>query len=313
MKHDFLFIKIILLIFFFFNIFLNVAQASKQAYIVMKVNNKIITNINIEEEYKYLTALNPGLKTLKKEEALIIAKKSFLREKIKENELIKYYDLNQNNSEYLDQTFISLYQNLGLKNEIEFQKHLSNFDLTTEDIKKKLEIEILWNRFIYEKFNSQVEINIKELKKKVSTNKIQKNYLISEILLDISDSKNINEKYNLIKKSISEVGFKNTANKYSVSDTSKLGGAIGWLTENQLSEIILKEINKLKIGEITKPINISGGFLILKLEEREDKEISLNFEEELKKKILQEKNRQLNQFSLIYFNKIKFITKIDEK
>ena len=154
---------------------------------------------------------------------------------------------------------------------------------------------------------------MKELKKKVSTNKIQKNYLISEILLGISDSKNINEKYNLIKKSISEIGFKNTANKYSISDTSKLGGAIGWLTENQLSEIILKEINKLKIGEITQPINVPGGFLILKLEEREDKEISLNFEEELKKKITQDKNRQLNQFSLIYFNKIKFITKIDEK
>ena len=313
MKHDFLFIKIILLIFFFSNIFLNVAQASKQAYIVMKVNNKIITNINIEEEYKYLTALNPGLKTLKKEEALIIAKKSFLREKIKENELIKYYDLNQNNNEYLDQTFISLYQNLGLKNEIEFQKHLSNFDLTNEDVKKKLEIEVLWNQLIYEKFNIQVEINTEEIKKKISTNKIQKNYLISEILLSVSDSKNINEKYNLIKKSISEVGFKNTANKYSISDTSKLGGSIGWLTENQLSEIVLKEINKLKIGEITKPINIPGGFLILKLEEKEDKEILLNFDEELKKRIIHEKNRQLNQFSLIYFNKIKFITRIDEK
>jgi len=313
MKYKTLFIKIILLIFIFSNTILNVAKASKQVFIVLKVDNKIVTNINIEEEYKYLIALNPDLKNLKKKDAINIAKNSFLREKIKENELLKYYQLNQQNNKYLDQTFVSLYQKIGLKNEIEFQKYLSNFDLTVADVKKKLEIEILWNRLIYEKFNNQVEIDLEKIKKKISSNKIQKNYLLSEIHLDIAESKNIEKTYSLIKKSISEIGFKNTAIKYSKSDTSKLGGSIGWLSENQLSESILKEINKLNIGEITKPINIPGGFLILKIDKKENKEISVNLDEELNKRVTQEKNRQLNQLSLIYYNKIKFITKIDEK
>ena len=279
----------------------------------MKVDNKIITNINIEQEYQYLLALNPALKKIKKEDALNVAKKSFLRERIKEKELKKYYNLNESKTEYLTETLMAMYQNIGLKNEAEFQNHLENFNLTIDDVKKKLGIELLWNRFIYEKFKEQVEIDMEELKKKISTNKIQKAYLLSEIVLSLRDGKNINEKYNLVTKSISVDGFKNAAIKYSISDTNKLGGAIGWLTENQLSEIILKEINKLKVGEFTKPINIPGGYIILKLEKKRDKEITHNFEEELKKRITHEKNRQLNQFSLIYYNKIKFVTKIDEK
>ncbi len=313
MKHKFLFIKIILLTFFFSNFCLNAAQATKQVYIVMKVDNKIITNINIEQEYQYLLALNPALKKIKKEDALNVAKKSFLRERIKEKELKKYYNLNESKTEYLTEALMAMYQNIGLKNEAEFQNHLENFNLTIDDVKKKLGIELLWNRFIYEKFKEQVEIDMEELKKKISTNKIQKAYLLSEIVLSLRDGKNINEKYNLVTKSISVDGFKNAAIKYSISDTNKLGGAIGWLTENQLSEIILKEINKLKVGEFTKPINIPGGYIILKLEKKRDKEITLNFDQELKKRITHEKNRQLNQFSLIYYNKIKFVTKIDEK
>ena len=122
----------------------------------------------------------------------------------------------------------------------------------------------------------------------------------------------INEKYNLIKKSISEIGFKNTANIYSLTESAKIGGSIGWIGENQLAEKVVKEINKLKVGEFTKPINIPGGVVILKLDEKADKKISLDFDSEFKKLIEYEKNRQLNQFSTVYFNKLKFNTKIDQ-
>ena len=311
MKYNFLLIKIIFFIFFLFNIFTNIVQASNNVFIVMKVNNEIITNININEEYRYLIALNTDLKSLKKEEIFNLAKNSFLREKIKENELKKYFKLNQS-SKYIDQTIKNLYSSLNISSEIEFKKYLSVHNLTIEDVKKKLEIEVLWNELIYTKFHKQIDIDEEKIKKKINENKIQKNYLLSEIFFSGENKEKINEKYNLIKKSISEIGFKNTANIYSLTESAKIGGSIGWIGENQLAKKVVNEINKLQVGEFTKPINIPGGLVILKLDEKEDKKISLDFDSEFKKLIEYEKNRQLNQFSTVYFNKLKFNTKIEQ-
>ena len=311
MKYNFLLIKIIFFIFFLFNIFTNIVQASNNVFIVMKVNNEIITNININEEYRYLIALNTDLKSLKKEEIFNLAKNSFLREKIKENELKKYFKLNQS-SKYIDQTIKNLYSSLNISSEIEFKKYLSVHNLTIEDVKKKLEIEVLWNELIYTKFHKQIDIDEKKIKKKINENKIQKNYLLSEIFFSGENKEKINEKYNLIKKSISEIGFKNTANIYSLTESAKIGGSIGWIGENQLAKKVVNEINELQVGEFTKPINIPGGVVILKLDKKEDKKISLDFDSEFKKLIEYEKNRQLNQFSTIYFNKLKFNTKIEQ-
>ena len=311
MKYNFLLIKIIFFIFFLFNIFTNIVQASNNVFIVMKVNNEIITNININEEYRYLIALNTDLKSLKKEEIFNLAKNSFLREKIKENELKKYFELNQS-SKYIDQTIKNLYSSLNISSEIEFKKYLSVHNLTIEDVKKKLEIEVLWNELIYTKFHKQIDIDEEEIKKKINANKIQKNYLLSEIFFSGENKEKINEKYNLIKKSISEIGFKNTANIYSLTESAKIGGSIGWIGENQLAKKVVNEINELQVGEFTKPINIPGGVVILKLDKKEDKKISLDFDSELKKLIEYEKNRQLNQFSTVYFNKLKFNTKIEQ-
>ena len=277
----------------------------------MKVNNEIITNININEEYRYLIALNTDLKSLKKEEIFNLAKNSFLREKIKENELKKYFKLNQS-SKYIDQTIKNLYGSLNISSEIEFKKYLSVYNLTIEDVKKKLEIEVLWNELIYTKFHKQIDIDEEKIKKKINENKIQKNYLLSEIFFSGENKEKINEKYNLIKKSISEIGFKNTANMYSLTASAKIGGSIGWIGENQLTKKIVNKINKLQVGEFTKPINMPGGLIILKLDEKADKKISLDFDSEFKKLIAYEKNRQLNQFSKIYFNKLKFNTKIEQ-
>ncbi len=311
MKYNFLLIKIIFFIFFLFNIFTNIVQASNNVFIVMKVNNEIITNININEEYRYLIALNTDLQSLKKEEIFNLAKNSFLREKIKQNELKKYFKLNQS-SKYIDQTLKNLYVSLKISSEIEFKKYLSVYNLTIEDVKKKIEIEVLWNELIYEKFHKQIDIDEEKIKKKINVNKIQKNYLLSEIFFSGENKEKINEKYNLIKKSISEIGFKNTANIYSLTASAKIGGSIGWIGENQLAKNVVNEINKLQVGEFTKPINIPGGLVILKLDEKEDKKISLDFNSEFKKLIEYETNRQLNQFSTVYFNKLKFNTKIEQ-
>ena len=300
----------------FFNFFCSNYIYSFESYVVLKINNKIITNVDINNEYRYLIALNTDLQNIDKKKVMNIAKDSIIREKIKEDELLKYYDLNIKNK-YIDSILANFYKKLGMKNEKEFKSYLSKYNLSFDEIKKKIEIEAAWNDLIYSKYVSKVKIDKIKIKNKIndllSKNKKQNVYLISEIMFNPERVEEIQKKYKLIEKSISEVGFKNTANLYSVSDSAKLGGQVGWVNETQLSEIIKKEISKLKIGEYTKPITIPGGFLIIHLDDKKTHNIYLNFDEEFEKQIAYEKNTKLEQYSKIYFKKIKKNSIISEK
>ena len=300
----------------FFNFFCNNYIYSFESYVVLKVNNKIITNVDIDNEYRYLIALNTDLQNIDKKKVMNIAKDSIIREKIKEDELLKYFDLNKENK-YIKSILENFYKKLGMKNEKEFKNYLSKYNLSFDEIKKKIQIEAAWNDLVYKKYVSRLEINKIKIKNNInellSKNKEHNVYLISEILFNTESFEEIQKKYKLIEKSILEVGFKNTANLYSVANSSKLGGKVGWINETQLSEIIKKEVSKLKVGEYTKPITIPGGFLIIHLDDKKTQNIYLNFDEEFEKQITYEKNAQLEQYSKIYFKKIKKNSIISEK
>jgi len=300
----------------FFNFFCSNYIYSFESYVVLKVNNKIITNVDIDNEYRYLIALNTDLQNIDKKKVMNIAKDSIIREKIKEDELLKYFDLSIENK-YIDKILVNFYKKLGMKNEKEFKSYLSKYNLSFDEIKKKIGIEAAWNDLIYKKYVSKLEINKIKIKNNInellSKNKEHNVYLISEILFNTESFEEIQKKYKLIEKSILEVGFKNTANLYSVADSGKLGGKVGWINETQLSEIIKKEVSKLKVGEYTKPITIPGGFLIIHLDDKKTQNIYLNFDEEFEKQITYEKNTQLEQYSKIYFKKIKKNSIISEK
>ena len=195
---------------------------------------------------------------------------------------------------------------------------LSKYNLSLNEIKRKLEIETAWNEIIFEKYRKQITINEEKLKKelqeKINNAENVTSYFLSEIVFNANNKEDFDKKLNEIKSSILENGFNNTANLYSTSDSSKFQGDIGWLNENQLSDIIVESLKNIKLNEYTKPINISGsGFLILYLKEKKEEKLKINFEDEFSKLISAEKNRQFNQFSSIYFNKIKFNTIINEK
>ena len=300
----------------FFNFFCNNYIYSFESYVVLKVNNKIITNVDIDNEYRYLIALNTDLQNIDKKKVMNIAKDSIIREKIKEDELLKYFDLNKENK-YIKSILENFYKKLGMKNEKEFKNYLSKYNLSFDEIKKKIQIEAAWNDLVYKKYVSKLEINKIKIKNNInellSKNKEHNVYLISEILFNTESFEEIQKKYKLIEKSILEVGFKNTANLYSVANSGKLGGKVGWINETQLSEIIKKEVSKLKVGEYTKPITIPGGFLIIHLDDKKTQNIYLNFDEEFEKQITYEKNAQLEQYSKIYFKKIKKNSIISEK
>ena len=296
--------KIFYLILFIFNI---TNASSIESKIIYIIENEIITNIDIKNEFKYISALNSQLKNLPKEKIFNIARESILREKIKKVEILKNFKNLDVNEEYLDLLIKNIYNNLKINSHEEFKNYLKNYNLEIRDIEEKVKIEALWNELIVKKYNSKININIEQIKRDIKNTKslINKNYLLSEIVFEIKDTKKLNEKYILIKKSTEDIGFKNTASIYSISDTAKIGGNIGWINERSLSKVIYENISQLKKGEISKPLIIPGGILILKINDIKNETMKLDPEKELERIVSFKKNRQLNQYSKIYFNKIK--------
>ena len=298
-------IKVLLIFIFLINNYYGNLLAKQEAKILFKINNEIITNLDIKKESQYLIALNNDLQSLKNEQILEIAKNSIIRETIKKNELKRNYALDQE-IKHIDLIIANFYEKLNLKNISEFKEYINTYGINYEEVKKKIQIESLWNNYIYTMFSNQVEIDIEKLKKKIKIqNSNEEIYLLSEILFTINNKNELNKKYEAIKKSITKTGFKNTANIFSISNSAQIGGKIGWINKSQLSELIKKEIKKIDIGEFSEPIKIVNGYLILKLNDKKIEKKEINFDEKLKELINFERNKQLNQFSILYYNKVK--------
>ena len=298
------------------NLLSNTVIAENKHEIIIKINNQIITNFDIQKETKYLLALNPSLNNLSMKQIKEISKNSLIRETIKENEILKYYKINYEDPE-LSKFVINIYKRLNIGDEVEFNTYLSKFDLNINTVTKKIAIERAWNKMIFDKFKNQVvvdELRIKkELEKKLGKSEIQTSFLISEILFQSKNEKEYQETYNKIIKTVEESSFKSAASIYSISDSSINSGEIGWVKKNEVSNSIYNELNKLNIGDISQPIKVASGFLIIYLEDLKKVEQEINTEEEFKKIIMTERNIQLNEYSIIYYKKIEKQIFINEK
>ena len=290
------------------------SYALESVFVQYKINDEIITNIDVEDESRYLIALNNELKKLSDKKILEIAKISIIKETVKKIELMKYFNLDQKNP-ILDNVIKNFYLKLELNNEDEFMKYLSSYNLTIQDIKKKIEVETIWNQLIYEKFKSQINIDEIALKNRIDTNMVTKEkteYLLSEIIFDKKKDVSLDEKMKQINESITDIGFKNTANIYSVSDSAKFGGVIGWVKEDNLSKKTVKIIKELKIGENSKKIQLGNSFLILRVDNIRKEKVEIDKKKVFAKMINFERDKQLERFSKIYYNKIKINTTISE-
>ncbi len=282
--------------------------------ILFKINNDIITSIDVEEEYRYLIALNNNLKKLSQNEIIEISKKSIVKEKIKIIEINKNFKDPKIPDEILQQILKNFYTRLNINNLDDFKKYLTFNNVKYQDVKKKIEIETLWNELIKSKFSSKIQINENEIRKNIIKNqkKFSKSYLLSEIFFEISNSDQLDNTYQEIKKIIQEKGFANAAASISTSSTANQGGKIGWIDEDSLNEGLKKILSELKVNEITEPLTMPGGFMMLKIDEIKRIKKNQNIESEVKRIINSKKNNQLNQFSKIYFNKVKKNIKIHE-
>ncbi len=285
---------------------------SNENKILFKLNKDIITTVDILNEIKFLSTINKEFNNLDKNKKIEIAKNSQIRQKIKYIEILKFKKNLNLDDNILENIIKNYFINLKIKDLKELETFFKEQNLNTKFVKEKIVTDFLWKSLIYEKFSKNVTINKNEIKTNIAKMETQKEYLISEIVFEISENKELNKKINSIKKMINEKTFSEAAFTYSISDTSKNGGKLGWVKESMLSRIIKNELKLFSIGEFTNPIVIPGGFLILYIEDIKEVKNEINKEEEIKNIIEKKTNDQLNLFSNIYLNKIKKTIQINE-
>ncbi len=300
-------------VFLFFLIFnLLSVSFSKENKILFKVNNEIITSVDILEELKYLNIINSDFNTTEKNEAIEIAKNSLIREKIKRIELLKHYEVLRIEEKFIEEIIKNYFARLNINSLDQFEIYFSQKNMDTSLIKEKITIEILWNQLIYRKFFESVKINEDQIKSNLSNKEKQKEYLLSEILFALEKNEKLEDKLNSIKKTIKEKSFSQAALIHSISDSSREGGKLDWIKEAVLNKKIKEELNIIENGMFTNPILVPGGFLLLYINEVKITEIPINKDIEIRKIIKQQTNDQLNRYSNIYFKKVKKNIQINE-
>jgi peptidyl-prolyl cis-trans isomerase SurA len=301
---------ILISILFSFNVF------SSEIKIVLQIDDEMISNYDLKKEVRYLEILNPNIKELQDVKKINLAKISLINETIKKKEIEKFIDIEKKAPLISEEEYLKIfYTKLGIKDDKEL-KNLLKFKTTYnfEELKNKIKIDLLWNDLIFSRFESQVNVNKEKIVNLVNSikNDFEKEYLISEIVFNKKKGKTIEELSREIKLSIDEIGFANTANIYSESDTSKFGGKIGWIKEISLPNKLKNELMSLKIGDTTDLINLGNNFIFLNISDIKIAKKVVNTEKEIDFLINKEANYQLEKFSKIYFNKIKLNYKINE-
>ena len=304
------------LVIYFTLVFLifNFKSANSKIFIKAKVNNQIITNIDVKNEKNYLLALNPNLRNLSEKDINRYAIDSLINERIKKIEIEKRYEITVN--EIVIKKIISdLYSKIGISDIEAFKNYLLNYNINLDLVKKKISIEVAWNDYIVNKFNNLILIDEEKIRKKIdklSEKNFVENILLSEIIFTLKDNENLENKFLDIKNSINNIGFEQTAKIYSVSESKKNGGEIGWVYKSQLSDKIASQIDKLNIGEFTNPITTPGGFIVLKILDKKEQLLEIDKNEQFKKAVNFEKNRQLTKYSTLHYKRVYNKTIINE-
>ena len=308
MRYKINYLKIFLFIIFFSFNYIKNLNAEISNNIVVMVGDEMITSYDLEQEKLYLSLINQiNINSLNKKQLDDMAKDSLIREKVKSNVI------NKQKNFVIDDDFINInikqvYKKLGLNSLDELKYLINKYNLNYEEFVNKITIELKWNQIIYSLFSNKIQIDKDKIDKKIRlilNENEEEEFLISEIFLIGKNKKELNDKIIKVQESILEIGFNNTAIKYSSSDTSKNGGELGWVGESQISEKILGQIKITSTGNITKPIELSGGNLIIQVKNKRSIKKKIDIKQKFDEIVKAEQNYQLNNFSIYYFQKIK--------
>ena len=305
--------KTIFLILIFF-LFTNFSYSKIDLRIIMKINNQIVTSYDIEKESNYLLALNPRLNEINKNDLLKLAKKSMVKEMIRKSEILKYKEINLDNPRN-ENILRNIMLNLDFSNQLQFESYLNDFDISIADLRKKIGIENEWKNLVYSKYSTSIKIDKENLINQIerlSKEEFSIEYNLSEIVFIKNQNISLKDQSKKILESIEINGFENTANLYSISDSSKVGGKIGWVKKNNLSLEINNELENLKVNSYSDPIKIDNNYLILMINDIKEITVKVDKQKELDKMIMIETSKQLDKFSNIFYNKIKLNSVIRE-
>ena len=286
---------------------------SKENKILFKVDNEIITTIDIYNEIKYLEIINDKkFQSLEQNKVIEIAKNSLIREKIKEIELLKRIGSLEIDQNILNEIILNNFKKNNIETITDFEEFFKDLNIKPKVIKKKISIEILWNQLIYQIFNKNVKIDSEAIKNEIKTNTKTKELLLSEIVFTIDENEKLNDKFELIKKRILNHSFSDAALIFSISESAKNGGNLGWIKETSINKKIKNEIKNMALGQHSKPLVIPGGFLIIQIEQERYVDVNTDINKEFDLIVKKKTNDQLKQYSIIYLNKVKKNIQINE-
>ena len=294
---------ILSLIFFLF------AQGNAQIKnkIIITVGNKSITSYDLKVEIKFLNIMSG--RTLEKESTETLKKvgiQSLIRRLIKEIEIEKYEDIKVNTSQTKER-IKEISRSLNLTRE-DLEKIFVNnkvpFSILIDDITTNLK----WNFLIYDIYKNKIKIDEKVIIKKLNEIKEKSffnEYLLSEIILEATTADKLEGTINEAMIKIKNFGFEKTALEISISESSKNKGNLGWIKENTITEEILQELKKTKVGSVTEPIFVTGGILIMKVVDKRQKENKIDLKTAKEQLVVNEKNKKLDMYSISHFKKTK--------
>lgn len=300
--------KLIRSVIFIFILLLVNAKAELTDKIILLVGNEVITNYDVDLEIKYLNLISDGkFKSSGREENIKTAKEYLIKDKIKINEIEKFPNL-VIREEQLQFQINHIARSLGFGTTENLETFLIEDGYNIEELKKKITIELKWNQLVFQFYNNSVVIDKEKIEKKLKSALLKQKteeYLISEIFIQGTENDELNRKFAVVIDKIKNDGFENAAIKYSSSPSSPKGGGLGWIPESEISQNLLESIKKTTIGNITDPIRVPGGLVLFNVENKRHIEKKVDMENELNRLIEVEKEKQLTQFSITYFNLVK--------
>jgi len=277
--------------------------------IVLTVGSLPITLYDLKQEVKLLSILNPGkLENESIEDLQSLGIESLTIKKIKEQEIKKNKLDDTEDEEFIEYEISRVLKSLNMDKPA-LEKVFAENQLEISDLKNHISIEIKWNRLVYGMYQNKIKIDEESVNKKVEEYSMKENsydeYFLSEIIVPVSDSQNPNDVYQKVKSRLFSEKFENVAREISISQTRDAGGEVGWVNEKTIAEIVIKKIKDLNVGEITSPILIPEGIMIIKLNNKREIKNEINKDQLKRKIILNERDKMLATYSKMYFNKLK--------